>query len=180
MRPISAIFLRTIDGMEQSIGLLSELRSLGVTPSSRTVERFRLGKAAVSTQALLRRSREWETMALDGSILLLASQFEMTVRDMAETFVTAIGRKFRLYKDLPEGLRNSNLRLIGQLLQDTTRAQVAHVDSNIVVQDLAACLRRGRPFGSSRLDSRCMKEICQASRSQISSGGRQSPICGGA
>ena len=99
----------------------------------------------LATQADLRLSRDWETISLDGSILFLASQFESTIRDMAESFISNIGTKFRQYTDIPESIRNQNLKLIGRLLQDYSKTQYAHISYNQVVQELADCLTKGTP-----------------------------------
>ena len=131
--------------MEQSVQLLSDLRALASAPSSLTARRTKLGRAAAETQTKMRHAREWETITLDGSVLFLSSQFELTVRDMADSFVTAVAARFRRYADLPQGLRDENVRLIGILLQDTTRAQVAHVNSAQIIQELAQCLHKGSP-----------------------------------
>lgn len=145
MRPVADLFIRRLDGMERSVQLMSDLRTLAAVPISATARRTRLGRAAAEAQDRMREGREWETIALDGSILFLSSQFELAVRDMADSFVTTVAARFRRYTDLPQRFREENLRLIGILLQGTTRAQVAHVNSAQIVQELAQCMSRGHP-----------------------------------
>jgi hypothetical protein len=131
--------------MEQSVLLLGDLRALAAAPAAATSTRTRIGRLALSSQSRMHQALEWETIALDGSILFLAAQFELAVRDMVEAFINAVARKFRRYPELPQEFRDNNLQLIGRLLQDARRAQLSHVDPNQVIQELSMCLRNGRP-----------------------------------
>jgi hypothetical protein len=145
VKAVAASFVNQLRDLEEAVRLVDDLRILGSTPPAISLTRTRLGQQALLTQARLRATREWEIVALDGSVLYLSAQFEATARGMAEAFAHRLVRKVSKYSDLPQSLRDRNARQIGQLLEAINSARFAHVDHLVVVNEFARAAVRDRP-----------------------------------
>ena len=145
MNGIVSIFLARLDGVEHHVRLMQELATLRAEQAPSSVGRTRFGKMVIDTQSRLRSHRDWETISLDGCMLYLSAQFELAARDLAESLVNGIAARVKLYNDLPETLRDQNVRLVGELLANHKRARAAHINFAAVVRDLAACTTAGTP-----------------------------------
>lgn len=144
MKSIVDLFGLHLDGLQQTVALVDDLKRLGATSPAVTTARTRLGQRAIEARGRLTASRHWEAVSLDGCVLYLSAQFELAARDLAQTLIERIAANFRRYADLPESIRTHNLHQIGELLRSNTTI-TAHIDRALVVRDLASALYRGRP-----------------------------------
>ena len=136
-------FVRSLTDIETNVRLVGQLRTLAVVSAPASSVRGPLGRAARDVRATELSQRIWETIALDGSLLFLSAQYEMTTRDLLGELMRRKCSMVSTYGDLPEPIRNENARLIGELLRSGSRDP--NVDAMKVVEDFVKCNRVGRP-----------------------------------
>jgi len=143
VRAILQTFLGHLDDIEANVKLVGQLRALGAATAPPSSVRGRLGKAANDVRGTVLSQRTWETIALDGSLLFLAAQYEVTVRDLIQEMMRRKCQTIVVYTDLPEELRTENTRLVGELLRTGSRDPT--VDQIQVVEEFLRCNKRGKP-----------------------------------
>src|SRR3990172_5902885 len=143
MQAIVGPFLRYLDDIETNILLVNQLKTLAIATAPPSSARGTLGRAAHGVRDTVRSQRTWEAIALDGSLLFLSAQYEVTVRDLLHEIMMRKCMNATTYADLPETIRTENARLIGDLLRSGSRDPT--VDGVKVVEDFVQCSRVGRP-----------------------------------
>lgn len=136
-------FLRSLDDIETNVRLVSHLKGLAKATAPPSSSRGPLGRAAVEVRHTVRSQRTWETIALDGSLLFLSAQYEMTIRDLIQELMRRKCSKAGTYTDLPQPIRDENARLIGNLLRSGSHDP--SVDAVKVAEDFVQCSRIGQP-----------------------------------
>ncbi len=145
MRATTGLFYQRLEGIEHYIRLTGDLRQLGGTNPAQSATRTLLGRRATGIRARLRLYRDWETISLDGCVLSIAAEFELTVRDLAEWLVGGMCSKVPTYNDLPDKVKQGNVRQVGELLRSVGRPRVAHINYVNVVNDLVRSATVGTP-----------------------------------
>src|SRR5438874_173304 len=141
----ATLYYERLVGIEHYVHLLGRLRHLGAVPEASSVARTLVGRAALETRSRLIERLDWEIISLDGCVLSLAAQFELTVRDLIEWFANSAATKASKYSDLPKRIREQNIRLVGEFLKEFNASRVAHINYPSVVAQLAACTTIGSP-----------------------------------
>lgn len=145
MRSILQAFDRHLDDVERSVDLVGDLKMLGAATAPPSSLRSPLCRAATTVRSSILAQRTWETIALDGSLLYIAAQFEEAVRGLVEKLIQLKCQRVAKYDDLPEELRDHNTRLIGELLRRRENPRDPTVDHIQVVEDFLQCQRTGVP-----------------------------------
>jgi hypothetical protein len=78
-------------------------------------------------------------------VLSIAAEFELTARDLAEWLVAGMCSKVLAYSDLPDKIREENVRQIGELLRLVGHPRFAHINYVDVVSDLFRSTTVGTP-----------------------------------
>jgi len=145
VRGITGLFYQRLEGIEQYVHLLGDLHQLGASNPALSATRTLLGRRATGIRHRLRLYRDWETISLDGCVLSIAAEFELTARDLAEWLVGGMCLKVQTYNDLPDKIKQENVRQVGELLRSVGRPRVAHINYINVVSDLAQSTTVGTP-----------------------------------
>jgi hypothetical protein len=145
MRAITTRFYNKLDGIANYVTLLGELRLLGGSPRTAEDEGTDLGRASISVRDRLGAHTDWETISLDGCVLSIAAEFELTARNMAEWVAREICARVPTYQELPPKFRKQNLRQIGSLLRMVGKARVSSIDHVQVLADYTTSMSAGAP-----------------------------------
>jgi len=107
--------------------------------------RTKVGASAVAAHQIVRSSRQWEAISLEGALLYLAAMFEESVRETARKLALEVSLKATTYSSLPQSLRTNNRRAVGEVLRNPDSPRYSHLSLGVILQELTDVETNGAP-----------------------------------
>ena len=87
----------------------------------------------------------------EGAFLYVCAEYELSVRTLVEDFGSSVSKRVKRYSDLPEKLRNRNVRYSATILNELDRDMFSSLGEYDVVAKLFKCLDPSTPDHSFEL-----------------------------